>query len=318
MTQIKIAHRTSCDADGIIMQHPDATPVDRHEDTRREYIPGNHLPTNLSSGLSRLLQDSPPSSPTDRAATATTATTTGAESAPPRPLIDPNAAGTCPCRTPVLLDMTRCDQTDLDLLDWLNKAVMLVKTVPGLSPLPQADRVLLLSAAWKELVILYMAQSRFDFEYLIPQGGLDDLAQKLSGPGSIPTRHGQCCIHWSWIEGIPTLRSVEQLRFILHKFREIRPDDKEFALLRVLLLFNADLRGLSNSPAVEAANERVHTALMEYENACYPRDPLRLSHLLLLLPGVRGFSTKVFENLFYKHLTRDINVEGVLRDMLRD
>ncbi|XP_022090446.1 nuclear receptor subfamily 0 group B member 2-like isoform X2 [Acanthaster planci] len=305
------------------MQQPEATPVDRHNDTRREYIPEDHLPTSLStavpSGLSRLLQDSPTASLADRPiTTSATPVTPPSQSASPRPLIDPNAAGTCPCRTPVLLDMSRCEQTDFDLLDWLNKSVMLVKTVPGLSPLPRADRALLLAAAWKELVILYMAQSQFDFDYLIPQGGLDELAQKISGPGSIPVRHGQCCIHWSWIEGIPTLRSVEQLRFILHKFREIRPDDKEYALLRVLLLFNADLRGLSNSPAVEAANERVHTALMEYENACYPRDPLRLSHLLLLLPGVRGFSAKVFENLFYKHLTRDMNVEGVLRDMLRD
>ncbi|XP_033641768.1 nuclear receptor subfamily 0 group B member 2-like [Asterias rubens] len=292
------------------MQDPDASMVDRHEDTER--LP---MTTGVSSGLSRLLQDSPtgPSSVERPTAAETTRDTVCSRS-----IIDQSIAATCPCRTPVLLDMSRCDQTDLELLDWLNKSVTLVKTVPGLSSLPPADRTLLLSAAWKELVILYMAQSHFNFEFLIPQSGLDELAQKLSGPGTIPIRHGQCCIHWSWIEGIPTLRSVEQLRFILHKFREIRPDGKEYALLRVLLLFNADLRGLTSSTSVEAANERIHTALMEYENTCYPRDPLRLSHLLLLLPGVRGFSTKVFENLFFKHLTRDMNVEGVLAEMLRD
>lgn len=79
-----------------------------------------------------------------------------------------------------------------------------------------------------------------------------------------------------------------------------------------------DLRGLSNMTSVESANERAHTALMEYESLRYTSNPLRLSHLLLLLPGVRGFSTRVFENLFYRHLVGDTTVESVLVQLLSD
>lgn len=217
----------------------------------------------------------------------------------------------CSCRSAIVLRSDPEGRMDQRLADWLTRCVHFAKNIPDVAKLPHKDRVLLLTSAWKELVLLYMAQNDFDFDFLF-QSQIHHSHETAS-----PAKH-QDCVSRLWIEGVPTIKSVEQLRFILRKFCEMQPDDKEYAMLRLLLLLNADLRGLSTMSTVEKSNERAHTALMEYESIRYTSNPLRLSHLLLLLPGIRGFSTRVFENLFYRHLVGDTSVESVLVELLSD
>ncbi|XP_072036697.1 retinoic acid receptor RXR-gamma-like isoform X2 [Amphiura filiformis] len=218
----------------------------------------------------------------------------------------------CTCHSAIVLKPDQEGKMDLNLANWLTRCVHFTKSIPDISKLPHKDQVLLLTSAWKELVLLYMAQNGFDFDFMFQS----QIHHTQHDSGSSGKHHD--CVSRLWIEGVPTIKSVEQLRFILRKFAEMQPDDKEYAVLRLLLLLNADLRGLSNMASVESSNERAHTALMEYESIRYSSNPLRLSHLLLLLPGVRGFSTRVFENLFYHHLVGDTTVESVLVQLLSD
>nr|XP_054768762.1 retinoic acid receptor RXR-alpha-B-like [Lytechinus pictus] len=271
----------------------------------------------------------PPSSPPDSAPTSTATTTT--------PQIFASQRCSCPCSDCVKLVRDSTCGMDMDLARWLTKCAEFGTGHTSLANINVHDRQLLVCSAWKDIVILYMAQNKFNFdvvyssmlEYLqdVPihqyvqtntthhtvdaQFQADFIAKTglVSQTYVHPLRRGSDF-------GIPTMRTVNQLQFTLSKLNQMQLDSKEYAVLRILLLLNSDLHSLTDSRAIEVASEKVHTALMEYETLKYPDDPLRLSHMLLLLPGVRGFSAAVFENLFYHHLIGDTSVTSVLRELM--
>ncbi|KAJ8021611.1 Retinoic acid receptor RXR-gamma [Holothuria leucospilota] len=213
----------------------------------------------------------------------------------------------CACSETVLL--VQDGRTDHLLAEWLTRSVRMLRTYPVLAHIDFEDIRTLLYSAWKELVILYMAQNEFEFEVHSVKTNLNivchhkDKTRKRKTIARIETH-------------LPSSRHVEQLKFILGKLKQMKLDSKEFALLRLLMLLNTDLRDLKNSSAVEKASEQIHMLLMEYETVCYPNEPLRLSHMLLHLPGVRGFPIVAFEQLFYGHLVGDTTVKSVLRELL--
>lgn len=229
---------------------------------------------------------------------------------------------------------------EMDLARWLTKCAEFGSGHTGLSNINAHDRQLLVCSAWKDIVILYMAQNNFVFnvDYAAIYEYLHHLppVQQSSYAQTYPAHHiGDAQFQGEFIGkmgmvaqtyvhplrrgsdfGIPTMRTVNQLKFTLSKLNQMQLDSKEYAVLRILLLLNSDLHALTDSRAIEKASEKVHTALMEYETLKYPDDPLRLSHMLLLLPGVRGFSAAVFENLFYHNLIGDTSVASVLRELM--
>ncbi len=141
----------------------------------------------------------------------------------------------CTCHSAIVLKPDQDGKMDLNLADWLTRCVHFAKSIPDISKLPHKDQVLLLTSAWKELVLLYMAQNDFDFDFAF-QSQIHHTVTSHDGSGS--AKHHDC-VSRLWIEGVPTIKSVEQLRFILRKFSEMQPDDKEYAVLRLLLLLNA-------------------------------------------------------------------------------
>ena len=143
----------------------------------------------------------------------------------------------CSCRSAIVLRSDPEGRMDQKLADWLTRSVHFAKNIPDVAKLPHKDRVLLLTSAWKELVLLYMAQNDFDFDFLFQSPPYHQNGSNSSS--SSPVAKHQDCVSRLWIEGVPTIKSVEQLRFILRKFCEMQPDDKEYAMLRLLLLLNA-------------------------------------------------------------------------------
>ncbi|XP_071945761.1 retinoic acid receptor RXR-like isoform X2 [Antedon mediterranea] len=199
------------------------------------------------------------------------------------------------------------------LANWLVRCVQFARGLPDFSSLCVKDQISLFLSAWKELVILCMAQAYFKYTVKTDDGihsNSDQIVAKSVG-GNCPGRR-------AYMEGVPTKKAVEQLQFVLNKFWEIKPDEKEYAILKMLLLLNPNMRDLTATARVERIHESIQSTLMEYEKLCYPNDPLRLSHLLLLLPGVRGFNKITFENLFFRHLIGDTEMESVLVELIQD
>ncbi|XP_077997980.1 nuclear receptor subfamily 2 group F member 5-like [Glandiceps talaboti] len=190
------------------------------------------------------------------------------------------------------------EELNSKLAVWLVRAVQFTKSLPVFSGLSTHDQIVLLNSSWKELVLLYMAEERFEFEVEEFENHQHSTAYQL------------------FTEGLPTLKSVEQLRFALQRCTNMDLDLKEFAYLRKLAVLNSEVRGLHNTAPIEEACESTQSALMEYLSVRYPNNQLRLSHVLLLLPSIRGYSAKIFEGLFYKHLIGDTTMDSVLLELL--
>ncbi|XP_033122744.1 retinoic acid receptor RXR-gamma-like [Anneissia japonica] len=220
------------------------------------------------------------------------------------------------CRCPYIrvhLAFTPNSLINTKLANWLVRCVEFARGLPQFSSLCVRDQISLFTSAWKELVILCMAQAYFRYTVETDDGTLSNSDQIVSKSGG-----GNCPGRRAYMEGVPTKKAVEQLQFVLSKFWEIKPDEKEYAILKMLLLLNPNMRDLTATASVERIHESIQSTLMEYEKICYPNDSLRLSHLLLLLPGVRGFNKITFENLFFRHLIGDTDMESVLVELMQD
>ncbi|XP_070561166.1 photoreceptor-specific nuclear receptor-like isoform X2 [Ptychodera flava] len=199
----------------------------------------------------------------------------------------------------VRLSDASLDQLNSKLAVWLIRAVQFTKSLPVFSKLNTHDQLVLLNSSWKELVMLYMAEEHMEFSVEENEPSENSTAYQL------------------FSEGHPTLKSVEQFRFALQRCSNMNPDLKEFAYLRKVAVLNSEVRGLHDVAAVEEACEATQTSLMEYLSVRYPHNQLRLSHVLLLLPSVRGYPAKIFENLFYKHLIGDTTIDSILLELLQ-
>ncbi|XP_071839712.1 nuclear receptor subfamily 2 group F member 6-like isoform X2 [Apostichopus japonicus] len=214
----------------------------------------------------------------------------------------------CACSESVTLVQEGNGRTDNLLAEWLTRSARMVRKYPVLGSIDTEDMRTLLYSSWKELVILYMAQNNFSFE-VHPAVNQNIVCPHIDKPRKRRTI-ARMESH------VPSTTHVDQLKFIIGKLEQMNIDSKEFALLRLLMLLNTDLRDLKNSNAVVKASEQIHMLLMEYETVCYPSNPLRLSHMLLHLPGVRGFPIMAFEQLFYRHLVGNTTVKSVLKELL--
>lgn len=105
--------------------------------------------------------------------------------------------------------------------DWLVKIVQFAKSIPEFSALSHNDKITLILNSWSRLMLLYMAESNFQFAVTpIPMA---DTCGSDSG-------HSQ---------DDPTMKTVEGLQTFIKKCQLMSVDSKEYEFLRMLVLFNA-------------------------------------------------------------------------------
>lgn len=105
--------------------------------------------------------------------------------------------------------------------DWLVKIVQFAKSIPEFSGLSHNDKVTLILNSWSRLMLLYMAESNFQFAFTpIPT---------VESPGSDSSAS----------QDEPTMKSVEGLQTFIKKCQQMSVDSKEYEFLRMLVLFNA-------------------------------------------------------------------------------
>ena len=104
--------------------------------------------------------------------------------------------------------------------DWLVKAVKFSKSIPEFATLSQNDKMTLLLNSWTRLILLYMAEQ--DFEFAVTPLPME---QQNTGVSPPPDE--------------PSMKSVESIQSIIKKCKSMCLDQKEYALLRMAVLFNA-------------------------------------------------------------------------------
>jgi hypothetical protein len=184
--------------------------------------------------------------------------------------------------------------------DWLVKIVQFAKSIPEFSTLSHNDKITLILNSWSRLLLLYMAESNFQFA-VTPIPNSDSSVNESSTAS----------------QDEPTMKAVEGLQTFIKKCQQMSVDSKEYEFLRMLVLFNAGYVGLSSPKHIDQLNSVVQQLLQQHVRVSRPSDVMHYSRLLMCLPSLYGTNSKMFETLFCKHITKNTDMEVLLKELLQ-
>lgn len=186
--------------------------------------------------------------------------------------------------------------------DWLVKIVQFVKSIPEFHDLTHNDKITLILNAWTKIMVLYMAENNFQFVVTPTRHSGSDDGESQATPS--PEE--------------PTMKSVETIQTFIKKFQAMNLDQKEYAFLRMAVLFNSGYAGIERPSEVEQINSLVQRLLQEHVRVSRPNDLMHYSKLLLCLPSLYGMNCKMIENLFCKHINGNMDIDVLLKEMLQN
>ncbi|OWF56031.1 nuclear receptor subfamily 5 group A member 2-like [Mizuhopecten yessoensis] len=187
--------------------------------------------------------------------------------------------------------------------DWLVKIVQFSKSIPEFQNLSHNDKVTLILNSWTRLLLLYMSESNFQFA-VTPKHNYGSSEEET--PSSTPS------------PDTPTMKSVESVQNFVKKCQNMNLDQKEYAFLRMAVLFNAGYVGLDRPDMVDQLNSLIQQLLQEHVRLVRPTDVMHYSRLLLLLPALYGINCKMIENLFCGHINGNMDMEVLLKEMIQN
>nr|KAG5704776.1 hypothetical protein BaRGS_015159 [Batillaria attramentaria] len=185
--------------------------------------------------------------------------------------------------------------------DWLVKVVQFAKSIPEFMSLDHNDKVTLVLNSWSRLLLLYMAESNFQF-VVTPTHSEPQPSEMEGGPS--PDE--------------PTMKSVEGVQTFIRKCQHMGVEAKEYAFLRMLVLFNSGYVGLNRPDVVDSLNSVVQQLLQQHVRVARPDDVMHYSRLLMCLPSLYGISSKMVERLFCRHINSNTDMEVLLKELLQN
>ncbi|XP_077289844.1 hormone-receptor-like in 78 isoform X2 [Arctopsyche grandis] len=111
---------------------------------------------------------------------------------------------------------------------------------------------------------------------------------------------------------------LERLQAYIDTMNELQVDDHEYACLRALSLFGADISPLRCRKKLWLYQQKCVQALRNNIQHNSPNDENdRLPSLLLQLPPLRSFSAKIIEDVFFVGFIGDLRINDLLPYMMR-
>lgn len=180
------------------------------------------------------------------------------------------------------------------------------RSLPAFEELPMSLQLTLVRSAWSELFTLGLAQCA---EQLSLPALLSALASHLrtaspKNGSSGTSQRGLVAEH------------VATLQRLVGALQRLRLDDREYALLRAMVLFCPDRPGVERSwcGRLEQLQER---ACQELRARSGPDWEQRLPRLLLRLSAVRSLRPALTEELFFAGLIGSVRIDSILPYILR-
>ena len=130
----------------------------------------------------------------------------------------------CPWRQRVTLAKKNLLPVSARVSDWLGKIVDFAKSQPEFSGLPESDKVTLMQHCWTRLMLLFMAETNFQFA-VTPVHEYADDGRPPAISGIDPTE--------------PTMDSVELVQNFIKKCQALQVDSEDFKCLKMYTLFHS-------------------------------------------------------------------------------
>ncbi|XP_004705389.1 nuclear receptor subfamily 0 group B member 2 [Echinops telfairi] len=219
----------------------------------------------------------------------------------------PRTRSRCLCRQHRPVCLNNPQRTCQEALDVLAKMVTFLRNLPSFCQLPRQDRRWLLRACWGPLFLLGLAQDMVIFEVAelpVPSILKTILLEEPGGSGPLPGRPQ------------PSLAAVRWLQCCLESFWSLELGPKEYACLKGAILFNPDVPGLHASSQIGHLQQEAHQALCETLEPWWPTGHGRLVHTLLMASTLKCIPAGLLGDLFLRPIIGDVDVAGLLEDML--
>ncbi|OON18329.1 Ligand-binding domain of nuclear hormone receptor, partial [Opisthorchis viverrini] len=195
------------------------------------------------------------------------------------------------------------------------------------------DQLSLIQNAWPELFVINVAQASTPhtpesfrshnspelFEATPAGTNNQGLCYNLSPSRKSPcSQEGMDATRSNSKEEIPsTSELVDRFQDQVDRLRMLQLDMAEFVSLKGILLFNAEAPGLCDSATVECIQEKIQSALEEYDRSQFSlTQPFRFGRLLLRLPRLRQVTGEWIKRLFFPHFDKHVSVEQLIREVL--
>ena len=109
--------------------------------------------------------------------------------------------------------------------DWLVKIVHFAKSQPEFTNLPHTDQVSLILHSWARILLLFMAETSFEFA-VTPKTTTGDQPSPSDDETKIPDSN------------TPTMRHVDTIQRFISKCQSLGLDQQEYSYLKMITLFN--------------------------------------------------------------------------------
>lgn len=202
----------------------------------------------------------------------------------------------------------------------LYQMVEYARLMPHFAQLPLDDQVILLKAAWNELLIANVAWcSIVSLDDALSGIGHDSAFERRSPvlqPQQLFLNQSFSYHRNSAIKaGVHTIfdRILSELSV---KMKCLKLDRRELSCLKAIILYNPDIRGIKNRADIEMCREKVYACLDEHCRLEHPGDDGRFAQLLLRLPALRSISLKCLDHLFFFRIISDRPLEELFIEQL--
>ncbi|ELW47668.1 nuclear receptor subfamily 0 group B member 2 [Tupaia chinensis] len=229
-------------------------------------------------------------------------------SARARPSV-PSPRSRCLCRQHRPVRLCAPHRTCREALDVLAKTVAFLRNLPSFCQLMPQDQRRLLQGGWGPLFLLGLAQDTVTFE--VAEAPVPSILKKIlleepsgSRGRGLPDRP------------LPSLAAVQRLQCCLESFWNLELSPKEYAYLKGTVLFNPDVPGLHASAHIGYLQQEAHWALCDILEPWCPAGQARLARVLLTASTLKSIPTSLLSDLFFLPIIGDVDIVGLLEDML--
>ncbi|XP_040171646.1 protein ultraspiracle homolog isoform X2 [Anopheles arabiensis] len=191
------------------------------------------------------------------------------------------------------------------------------RRLPNFSNLPREDQVTLLRSGWNEMLIASVAWRSMEYiETERPPDGRNDGRVTIRQP-QLMCLGPNFTLHRNSAQqaGVDSLfdRILCELAI---KMKRLDVNRAELGILKAIILFNSDIRGLKCRKEIDQMREKIYACLDEYCKTQHPSEDGRFAQLLLRLPALRSISLKCIDHLNFLRLLGDKQLDNFIIEML--
>ena len=144
-------------------------------------------------------------------------------------------ANSCSTASAVTLAKKNLLPVSARVLDWLLRIVRFARALPQFATLSHHDKVTLLLNSWPRILLLYMAETDFEFAVTAaPRGGATGDESNANNSSAKPMSTDSPSLDC----GVPTMSSVEDIQRFIRKSQTLNLDSTEYEYMRMATLFH--------------------------------------------------------------------------------